>query len=403
MVDVLTGRLLLSSGAQMSGDLENRMTESSARAAINGRTFSAPGRVNLIGEHTDYTGGFVLPMAIDFETIATVEATADDTVYLSSANFDEVVTYDLNNFPVHGRKHWSDYPAGVIAMLRDRGVRVCGVRLQLEGNVPLGAGLSSSASVEVATAVAILTEAAFDLPPAQIATLCQRAENEFVGGACGIMDQFVITNGRAGHALLLDCRSLEYELLRLPDTTQVVICNSMVQHEVAHGEYGDRRSEVEQGQAVLTKMFPHIKSLRDATLEDLEAARGAMSESSYRRCRHVITENGRVIRAKAALENGDMRSFGDLMYEAHASFRDDFAASCVEVDTLVELARGLPGCFGGRITGGGFGGCTVNLVEKEQAEGFRERLIAGYREQFGIEAECYLSSASDGAIARLSR
>ncbi len=363
--------------------------------------FSAPGRVNLIGEHTDYTGGLVLPMAIEFETVARIEARRDRTVSFSSTSFDGVAEYPLDLFPERGRRHWSDYPAGVVKMLRDAGVDVSGFTMQLSGDVPLGAGLSSSASIEVATAVAVLAEAGATMPAARIATLCQRAENEFVGGACGIMDQFVITSGRKGHALLLDCRSLDYELLPLPESIRVVICNSMVKHEVAHGEYGDRRGEVEEGQAAIRRVRPGVEMLRDATLADLEAAREAMSEEAYLRCRHVITENARVLEARQALEQGDMGRFGQLMYAAHASFRDDFQASCAEIDGLVEMASGLPGCFGARITGGGFGGCTVNVVAQEQAESFQEALTAGYQARFGILAECYISGAADGALARL--
>ncbi len=364
-------------------------------------TYSAPGRVNLIGEHTDYTGGFVMPMAIDFATRATIESTEDGLLHLTSRNLDESVSYDLAAFPAKGRHHWSDYPAGVIGLLRQRGVPVTGLRLELDGNVPLNAGLSSSASIEVATAIAVLQQAKVAMPPAEIATLCQAAENNFVGGACGIMDQFVSVNGRADHALVLDCRSLEYELLLLPESVSVVICNSMVKHEVAHGEYGDRRGEVEMGQAALAAAVPHAKQLRDASLEDLNSAKGAMSPESFARCRHIITENARVLRAKQALVKGDIAAFGQLMYAAHASFRDDFAASCYEIDVLVELARDLPGCFGARITGGGFGGCTVNVVERAQAEAFKEALLSGYELKTGIKADGYISTASDGAIARL--
>ena len=364
-------------------------------------TYSAPGRVNLIGEHTDYTGGFVLPMAIGFETRATVESTNDGLLHLTARNFNESVSYDLAAYPSIGRHHWSDYPAGVIGLLRQKGVAVTGLRLELEGDVPPNAGLSSSASVEVATAIAVLRQAKFSMPPAEIALLCQAAENNFVGGACGIMDQFVSVNGKADHALLLDCRSLEYELLHLPESISVVICNSMVKHEVAHGEYGDRRGEVEAGQAILAAAVPHAKQLRDATLADLESARASMSPESFARCRHIITENARVLEAREALLAGDIHRFGELMYAAHASFRDDFAASCYEVDLLVDMARPLPGCYGARITGGGFGGCTVNVVERAHAAAFRESLVARYQEKTGIVAECYLSRASDGAIARL--
>ncbi len=364
-------------------------------------TYSAPGRVNLIGEHTDYTGGLVLPMAIEFETRATIKSTDDGLLHLTARNFNETASYDLAAYPMKGRHHWSDYPVGVIGLLRQRGVPVTGLQLELEGDVPPNAGLSSSASVEVATAIAVLQNAKVAIPPAEIATLCQAAENNFVGGACGIMDQFVSVNGTAGHALLLDCRSLEYELLELPESISVVICNSMVKHEVAHGEYGDRRGEVEAGQSALVSVVPHIKQLRDATLDDLESARASMSPESFARCRHIITENARVLEAREALQTGDIARFGQLMYAAHASFRDDFAASCHEVDVLVELARDLPGCFGARITGGGFGGCTVNLVAHAHAAAFKESLIARYQEKTGIVAECYVSRASDGAIARL--
>ena len=364
-------------------------------------TYAAPGRVNLIGEHTDYTGGFVMPMAIEFETKAAIELTADGMLYLSSRNFDETVQYDLANFPAKGRHHWSDYPAGVIGLLRDRGVPVTGLRLELDGNVPPNAGLSSSASVEVATAIAVLQAAKGTMPPAEIATLCQSAENDFVGGACGIMDQFISVNGRADHALLLDCRSLEYELLKLPESISVVICNSMVKHEVAHGEYGDRRGEVEAGQAALSRVVPHARQLRDAMLADLESAKGTMSAESFARCRHIITENARVLQAREALISGDISRFGELMYAAHVSFRDDFAASCYEVDVLVDIARDLPGCWGARITGGGFGGCTVNVVERAQVAAFKQALVASYETKTGIRAECYVSRAADGAIARL--
>ena len=364
-------------------------------------TYSAPGRVNLIGEHTDYTGGFVLPMAIEFETRATIKTTDDGLLHLTARNFDETVSYDFAAYPKKGRHHWSDYPAGVIGLLRQRGVSLTGLQIELEGDVPPNAGLSSSASVEVATAIAVLQNAGFNMPSAEIALLCQAAENNFVGGACGIMDQFVSVNGTADHALLLDCRSLEYELLQLPESISVVICNSMVKHEVAHGEYGDRRGEVEAGQAALAAVVPHAKQLRDATLEDLESARTAMSPESFARCRHIITENARVLEARETLLAGDIDRFGELMYAAHASFRDDFAASCAEVDVLVELARDLPGCYGARITGGGFGGCTVNIVERTQAAAFEKSLLARYQEKLGIAAECYISRASDGAIARL--
>lgn len=382
-------------------DIMTRGDDQTAPASSVARQAAAPGRVNLIGEHTDYTGGFVMPMAIDFETVAAIAPLENKTVELLSENFRETVRLDLDNFPKHGHGHWSDYPAGVLAELLKRKLPLRGFRMSLNGDVPLGAGLSSSASVEVATAVAVLEYLGVSLPAAEIATLCRAAENDFVGGSCGIMDQFVITNGTAGHALLLDCRSLAYELLPIPDSVKVVICNSMVKHTVAHGEYGNRNDEVMTGQRILAGSRPGVKELRDATLADLEACKDAMSPEVYKRCRHVITENARVLRAKAALEAHDLRAFGELMREAHVSFRDDFQASCLEVDTLVEIANTVRGCFGARITGGGFGGCTVNLVAAEEADRFRDALVAGYHDRLGIAADCYISRASDGAMARL--
>ena len=365
-----------------------------------GHTFTAPGRVNLIGEHTDYTGGLVLPMAIDFATTATVESQDGDKLSIVSENFGEQVEYDLSNFPSHGRGHWSDYPAGVAWVLRQRGIKITGCILRLKGNVPLGSGLSSSASIEVASAMALLNEAGATLSGTEIATLCRSAENDFVGGTVGIMDQFVSVYGLADHALLLDCRSLEHEDLPLPPAVSVVICNSMVKHNVAHGAYGDRNGEVMAGQAVIVRERRGISSLRDAITEDLEACRALMSDASYHRCRHIITENARVQSARTALLAGDFGAFGELMYEAHISFRDDFAASCPEIDTLVEIAAKLPGCFGARITGGGFGGCTVNVVAADAAESFRRALVAQYKDALGIEAESYISRAADGALAR---
>ena len=365
--------------------------------------FSAPARVNIIGEHTDYTGGFVLPMTIGFETVAVVSPRSDGRAVLWSANFGDTVEYELATLKVEPRSHWSDYPMGVAWSLREAGVTTPGFSLSLSGDVPVGAGLSSSASVEVATAMALLAVAHRTLPGEQIATLSRRAENEYVGASSGIMDQFVITNGVAQRALLLDCRSLAYDLLPLPESIRVVVVNSMVQHSVATGEYGDRRGEVEHGQAVLREQNSSIQLLRDATLADLEKARDAMGDVSFRRCRHIVTDNGRVMEMKAALAAEDLKRCGDLMYDAHRSVRDDFEASCEEVDTLVELAAKIDGCLGARITGGGFGGCTVNLVERDKAESFVETIRQHYKSAVGIDADAYICEAVDGAVARLGR
>jgi galactokinase len=370
-----------------------------ARFERDASAFAAPGRVNLIGEHTDYTGGLVMPMAIDFRTQAVVSREDGNRAVFYSANFEEEAVFEIDSLGREPRGHWSDYPAGVLWGLLQEGIAVAGFNMTLAGNVPLGAGLSSSASVEVATAMALLAHAGATMTLPRIATLCRRAENDYVGAKSGIMDQFIVAGGVAHRAMLLDCRSLEYELLPLPSGVQVVICNSMVKHDVAAGEYGDRRDEVEAGQAVLRRRLPHVELLRDATLADLDACRDEMTAASFARCRHIITENDRVRSARAALLQGDMERFGALMVEAHASMRDDFAASCVEVDRLAEIAMGQDGCFGARITGGGFGGCTVNLVRAEKAENFVETVQREYAAQTGIAAQCFISEPCDGAMA----
>jgi galactokinase len=383
----------------MSVSVEELERTHRQRYGQDGRVFAAPARVNLIGEHTDYTGGLVMPMAIGFRTLAVVSPRDDGRAIFYSANYEEEAAFEIPSLPRTPREHWSDYPAGVLWSLLQEKVVLGGFNMSLAGDVPLGAGLSSSASVEVATAMALLGHAGVALPLEKIATLCRRAENEYVGAKSGIMDQFVVTGGVANRAMLIDCRSLAYELLPLPEQVRVVICNSMVKHQVATGEYGDRRDEVEAGQAVLRQQRPGVELLRDATLADLEACKDKMSTASFARCRHIITENSRVMEAKAVLLQGDVAQFGDLMVQAHASMRDDFAASCAEVDTLVEIAMTQPECFGARITGGGFGGCTVNVVSADGAENFVKTVRREYAAQTGIEAECFVCEASDGAIA----
>ncbi|HXC96257.1 MAG TPA: galactokinase [Edaphobacter sp.] len=380
------------------GEKEQALQLHLRRFGEAGRAFAAPARVNLIGEHTDYTGGLVMPMAIGFRTVAVLSPRIDNRAVFYSASFDEEVSFEIASMGLTPEGRWSDYPAGVLWSLRQEGVEFGGFNMSLMGDVPLGAGLSSSASLEVAAAMALLGHAKKTLPLKKLATLCRRAENEYVGAKSGIMDQFVVGGAIAYRAMLLDCRSLEFELLPLPVEVRVVICNSMVKHAVSTGEYGDRRDEVEAGQAVLRERLG-LELLRDATLADLEACRAEMSAASFLRCRHIIAENGRVKAAREALLQGDVKRFGDVMVEAHASMRDDFAASCVEIDALVEIAMQQEDCFGARITGGGFGGCTVNLVRAEAAEGFVAVLRKAYQEKTGMIAECVVSAPTDGALA----
>lgn len=361
--------------------------------------FVAPGRVNLIGEHTDYSEGFVMPAAIDFATLAAISPRRDNRIVLYSENFGEQSVFDLGFLPHHPRHHWSDYPVGVLTVLIAAGVRPGGFSLTLSGDVPLGSGLSSSASVEVATALAVLGlfPGAEGFSPPEIARLCQRAENQFVGTQSGIMDQFVSCCGAAGHALLLDCRDLSYKLAPIPDSLSLVICNSMIKHSHAGGEYNTRRAEIEAGTDIIRLHRSEVRFLRDVTVTDLERWGDEMLPEVLKRCRHVVTENRRTVAAAQALEEHDLRTLGRLMAESHASYRDDFEASCVEADILVDLASREAACVGARLTGGGFGGCTVNLVESAEAEGFARRLLEGYLAATGIVAEVYHCHAAAGA------
>ncbi len=380
-------------------DVEQVLRLHRNRTGLDARGLAAPARVNLIGEHTDYTGGLVMPMAIEFRTLAVFSSRTDRKAVFYSQNYQERSIFDLDEDHWVRRGHWSDYPAGVTWMLKQSGLPIGGFDMTLQGDVPLGAGLSSSASVEVAVAMTLLNAAGAVWSLPEIATLCRRSENEYVGAKTGIMDQFVVLGATEHRAMMIDCRSLEFELLPLPEDVRVVICNSMVKHQLANGEYGDRRDEVESGQAVLVREVPGVETLRDVTLADLEACAGKMSEASFARCRHIVTENARVVEAKDALLRSDLVRFGELMVQAHTSFRDDFAASCPEVDTLVEIALRQEGCFGGRITGGGFGGCTVNLVKADSTAAFVEAVRREYAAATGIEADCFVCAPSDGALA----
>jgi galactokinase len=361
------------------------------------RFFQAPGRVNLIGEHTDYAGGFVMPAAIDFGTIATISARQDGQAEIWSENFAEGVSHQVRELPAQRRKHWSDYPLGVAWALRETGIDIPPFSLTLWGDVPLGAGLSSSASIEVATALALLNLTGTEMRRDEMAKLCQHAENAYVGASSGIMDQFIACNGAKDHALLLDCRSLEFRLAPIPRHLSLVIANTMVKHSIASGEYGIRRAEVEQGTAILHSHRREITLLRDATLQDLEQWGHEMPPNVLRRCRHIVSENLRTVAAADALESRSLKKLGDLMAAAHASYRDDFEASCEEADVMVAAAQGLPGVVGARLTGGGFGGCTVNLVEADRAPEFSRRLREEYKAATGIDADIYLSHASSGA------
>jgi galactokinase len=361
------------------------------------QVFRAPGRVNLIGEHTDYNDGFVMPAAIDFDTWIAVHASGDDTLHVRSDQFSESVDLPLNALSGPPRKHWSDFIRGVAAVLADSGHELKGASLLVQGCVPIGAGLSSSASLEVASALSLLSVSHSEMPSLELANACQRAEHEYVGTLCGIMDQFIAVFGRPEHALMLDCRTLRSEALKIPPEVRLVICNSMVKHELAAGEYNRRRADCEAGVQIFQKHLSDVVALRDVTLADLEKYRGELSDVVYRRCRHVISENQRVLEAADALRSSDLPRFGQLMAASHRSLRDDYEVSCRELDLLVEAASSFTGVYGSRMTGGGFGGCTVTLMNSDAVASFQATIKEAYKEKTGITPDVWVSRASAGA------
>jgi galactokinase len=370
-----------------------------ARFGSDAQVYRAPGRVNLIGEHTDYNGGFVLPAAIDFYCWVAAAPRNDRRLIIHSENFGQDAEASLDSLTPQGNKQWSNYPFGVAWAIEGAGKRLRGANLLIDGDVPLGSGLSSSAAIEVAVGLALLQQSGVDVDRTELARLCQKAENEFVGARVGIMDQFVACHGRAFHALLLDCRSLEYTFVKLPPGIQLVICNTMVKHEIASGEYNHRRAECEEGVRKLRAVLPEIWALRDVTLEQLAKHRGLLDSKVFSRCWHVVTENARVQLAVAAFERGDIKALGPLMRDSHQSLRDDYKVSCEELDVMVEIASAQPGVAGARMTGGGFGGCTINLVETGAVDTFKENVARQYRARTGLAPEIFVSLAADGAQA----
>jgi galactokinase len=359
------------------------------------RLYRAPGRINLIGEHTDYNDGFVMPAAINLYCWVAISPAKNRTVEVYSGNLNESRSFDLDQPQPLG--DWSDYVQGVSVMLERSGYRLQGAKMLISSEVPIGSGLSSSAALEVAAGFALLDMQDAPWNPNQLALAGQRAENEFVGARCGIMDQFIACNGQAGHVLMLDCRSLQHRLLHVPENVRVVICNTMVKHAIAAGEYNARRSQCEEGVRLLSGALPGISALRDVSLEGFERFRELLPTTIQQRCRHVLSENLRVIAAAVALEHGDLRSFGKLMARSHRSLRDDYQVSCGELDLMVELADQIEGVYGARMTGGGFGGCTINIVAAEAVSEFSKKIASSYQAQTGIVPEIYVSTASEGA------
>lgn len=363
----------------------------------------APGRVNLLGEHVDYNDGFVLPAAIDRATYIAFSPTTSPHSTLEAVDFDQRASISAETLPTKTQAdssplpEWGLYPAGVMWALLEAQIPVMPMNAVYASNVPRGAGLSSSASVEMAFMLAWQTLGGWDLPPMQRALLGQKAENQYVGVNCGIMDQFASVCGVENELLLLDCRSLEWKTIPLPGDVSIAVADTGVRRKLTSGEYNDRRAACEEATRLLQQDLPHVKSLRDVSVEEFERLANKLPAEIGRRARHVLEEIGRVEQAEALLEAGDVESFGRLMNECHVSLRDLYEVSCPELDVMAEVAQSLEGCYGARLTGAGFGGCTVNLVSNETVESFVQELATGYESKTGIRPEIYVTRAANGA------
>ena len=359
---------------------------------------AAPGRVNVIGEHTDYNDGFVLPMAIEFYTVMAADRPADgrNVITFRSTSQKEAAVVDLAVPVKPAVPKWGNYPRGVVAGFLARGVKPGGLDVLLHSTVPLGSGLSSSAALEVCTATLLEAVTGKAIDPVEKALLCQKAEHDFAGVPCGIMDQFISALGREGHLLLLDCRTRKTVLVPMNDpSVALLIINTNVKHELGSGEYAKRRAECEEAAKIIG-----VKSLRDATPDQLEKAKGKLSDVVYRRARHVIGEIERTVHAAEGIRQSNWPTVGQLMYASHAALRDDYEVSCKELDVVVEIAEDIGyrgGVYGCRMTGGGFGGCCVALVKADAVDAITKKIAADYKTKTGIEATIFASRPAAGA------
>lgn len=354
------------------------------------RIFRAPGRVNLIGEHTDYNDGFVMPCALDFATFVAAAPREDRRFRISSQSLPGDFEFDLDNAEVETGAGWARYVEGVASILARQGFAIGGADIMIASDVPIGAGLSSSAALEVATGFALTSLSNIEIDKWTLAKTGQTAEHEYAGVRSGIMDQFASTFGVDGHALFLDCRSLDWSPIPL-DGAHFVIANTKTKHELADGEYNKRRADCEEAARLLGKSF-----LRDA--DEREVAAAELPDRINRRARHIVTENARVLEAVDALKSGDLAAFGKLMNASHESLRDDYEVSSRELDVMVEILRRQPNVLGARMTGGGFGGCAVALLETAATKEFVETVTRDYRDATGIEPEMYVCNSSRGVF-----
>jgi galactokinase len=358
----------------------------------------APGRVNLIGEHTDYNDGFVFPMAIEPDVRIVCRGRDDSRVRLASTLFPgEVAEFSLQETIRAGQPKWANYSKGMAAELIEAGIPLVGMDAMLFNTLPMGGGLSSSAALEVGTGQALLTLAGLKMDPGRLALLAQKAEHEYAGVPVGIMDQTIVAGGKAGHAMLLDCRDLSKQFIALDEKeVKVAVVNSMVKHELSGGEYAERRRQCEEGVRFFQRQNPEIRALRDVSLPQVVAAEGKLDDVVFRRCRHVVGENTRTTEAATKLGRRDYEEFGELMLESHDSLRHDYEVSIPELDYLVEESMRVKGVYGARMTGGGFGGCIVALVQPRAVAPLRDHLTRTYHEKFNIDPAMFVTVATAG-------
>ncbi len=355
----------------------------------------APGRVNLLGEHTDYNEGFVLPVAIDYAAWLAAAPTPEPVAHVVALDLQTEASFPLPDVPPP-TGDWADYPRGVAWALAERGAAPCGIQATLTSNVPIGGGLSSSAAVEVAFAWAWRALGNLPLSRSDVALLCQRAENGYVGVRCGIMDQMAAACGQAGHALCLDCRTLEVQPVPLPPGATIVVADSGVRRELAASEYNRRRQQCEEAVRILSAHLPDIRALRDVSPEDFARLQYHLPELLRKRTRHVVSENARVLAAAAALQRGDLPHLGQAMRLCHQSLRDDYEVSAPELDLLAETAWQVPGCYGARLTGAGFGGCVIALTTPQAVDGLTAALQSAYQTRFDRRPTVTVCHSADG-------
>jgi len=356
----------------------------------------SPGRINIIGEHTDYNGGFVMPATIDKAIYIGISKRKDEEIHLYAENYKQTHTAKLTELKI-SEKGWPNYILGVVDQLLKRGYRIGGFNLYIDGDIPLGAGLSSSAAMECAAAYALDQLFALSIPQLDIVLIAQQAEHVFAGVSCGIMDQFASVFGRKDHAILLDCRSMDYQYIPLHlEGYQLLLLNTKIKHSLSNSAYNERRAQCEQGVAWVKNDYPGVVSLRDVTLDMLHQCVEQKDRNVYEKCRFVVTENQRLIKAAAHLKEGNLEALGQLMLETHKRLSEDYEVSCKELDFLVDTVKDLDAVLGARMMGGGFGGCTLNIVKSEEIDNLVNMVSTKYLNEFRIELDAYVVQTDSG-------